>query len=222
MSSIAFSAERKRIISASWDASIRVWRSDGGQVHSFPTAAGNSKYSLQWDTATGRLLTGCRNHQVQIWDAPSATLIQAMHGHTNVVHSVANAADSSWVVSGSADASVRLWDVRSGTMVASLDGHASAVMGVKADATLCRIVSCSYDKTIKIWDTRKLSSSSSSTDVAHGPWEQWTGAASTPSACIRTLAAHAGAVFCVQFDENKILSGSADKSAKVLAFHHSI
>lgn len=153
---------------------------------------------------------------VQIWDASSATLVQTMDGHSNVVHSVANAVHSSCVVSGSADATVRLWDSNTGEMVASLEGHASAVMGVKADPTLCRIVSCSYDKTIKIWDTRKLSNKS------NGPWAQWTGWASPPTACMRTLEAHAGAVFCVQFDENKILSGSADKSAKILDFHHSV
>lgn len=71
------------------------------------------------------------------------------------------------------------------------------------------------DKSIKIWDTRMLG------DDVDLSWKQWSedeGYVVPGKACINTIEAHSGGVFCVQFDHIKILSGSSDRSAKVISF----
>ena len=66
------------------------------------------------------------------------------------------------------------------------------MMAVQYDGDT-KVVSGSYDKTIRIWDLRT-------------------------GGCLRTLEAHSAAVFCLQFDETKVVSGSADHRVKVFSF----
>jgi len=216
VSCVGFSYDSGRIISGSWDSSIRVWNSDvGQQIASFPTLEGNSKYCLDWNKKSGILATGSRNHEVQYWDINTISLIRTFSGHQNVVQSVWNGELCRHLVTGGDDKVLKIWDPSSSTCSMTLEGHTSTVMGVQSDGDY-RVVSCSYDKTIKIWDLR-MGTSSSSTATA---WAQWSGKQShnESSACIGTLEAHSEAVFCVQFDGNRIYSGSADKSAKIFQF----
>ena len=59
-----------------------------------------------------------------------------------------------------------------------------------------RVVSGGHDKQLKIWDLRR------------------------PEACVATVAANSAAIFALQFDENKVIAGTADQTVKVFRFNH--
>ena len=139
-------------------------------------------------------------------DVAASRVVRRGIGHTQAVTAL-DFVDAA-VVSGSGDGTVKLWDARSSECVRTLlaplggppggggggGGGASSVMAVQYDGAY-RVVSGSYDKKIRVWDTRR-----------GGP------------APLRTLEAHSGAVFCLQFDDAKVVSGSADRQVKIFSF----
>ena len=88
---------------------------------------------------------------------------------------------------------IKVWDTVSTDCRVTLRGHTSTVMCVDYDGEY-KVVSGSYDKTCKLWDLRH------------------------PSTPVHSFRDHSGAVFALKFDSEKIVSGSADCTVKVLQF----
>jgi len=154
---------------------------------------------------------GCCNAQIQNWDIETGVLKGSVLGHTKEVHTLQVA--SSCIISGSGDCSVRIWDRASNRCASVLRGHNGSVMTVKVSLFKSimfvfpthhalilnlqydedyRIMSGSYDKSVKVWDIRSTS---------------------------RALATIGGqqhsAVFCLQFDDRHLVTGSADYIMRV-------
>jgi WD40 repeat protein len=100
------------------------------------------------------------------------------------------------VISGSGDNLIKIWDKRSEKEEHSLKDHKSGILSLDMDLDNYRIISGSNDATINIWDTRRLTSP------------------------LRKLIAHSLGVFALKSDYFSIISGSADKSVKVIIFSH--
>ena len=78
----------------------------------------------------------------------------SIHGHSNVVQSVAVSPDGKHIVSGSHDKTIRIWDTATGQAVGSpMEGHSDLVRSVAFSPDGKHIVSGSADQTIRIWDS---------------------------------------------------------------------
>jgi WD40 repeat protein len=118
--------------------------------------------------------------------------LQQLHGHTEMVNSVAFSHDGIHIGSGSHDKSVRVWDASTGAALQQLNGHTAQVMSVAFSHDGNHIVSGSYDKSVRVWD------------------------AST-GAELQQLHGHTELVNSVAFSHDgiHIVSGSYDKSVRV-------
>jgi len=206
VSSLQFHGET--IISGSWDATLKVWRLinvdidvdekkrqeriSGECVTTLVGEVGNEIYCHQWDPNTSKLATGTRHQSVQVWDLNRSEIIRNYAGHSRQVYCLQF--DANKIVSGSGDHTIKVWDPRTAECEMTLSGHTNnPVMCLQFDQAY-KMVSGGYDKTVKIWDMR-------------------TGQVTN------TLEAHSSAVFCLQFDSDKIITGSADKHIKVWDFN---
>ena len=121
---LAFSAEGKRLASASMDKCVKVWNLAEGKESLALKPEGFAFYADgEWVTepiqlpataaafsADGKLLaTAGADRIVHVWDAETGTLRKEFKGHHNAVTAVAFSPDGSRLISSSLDHTIRVW-----------------------------------------------------------------------------------------------------------------
>ncbi|MBI5757629.1 MAG: protein kinase, partial [Planctomycetales bacterium] len=108
--SVAFSADGKRLASASHDGTVKVWDAMSGQEAL--TLKGHTDWvnSVAFSADGKRLASASRDGTVKVWDATSGQETLTLKGHTNWVNSVAFSADGKRLASASRDQTVKVWD----------------------------------------------------------------------------------------------------------------
>ncbi|KZP21263.1 hypothetical protein FIBSPDRAFT_931700 [Athelia psychrophila] len=194
--SVAFSPDGTKIVSGSYDKTVRVWDAVTGQA-ALPPLEGHEGevLSVGFSLDGTKIVSGSRDETVWVWDAVTGQLdLPPLEGHEDQVWSVAFSPDGTKIVSGSGDKTVRVWDAVTGqAALPPLEGHEGEVFSVAFSPDGTKIVSGSGDKTVRVWD------------------------AVTGQAALPPLEGHEDPVWSVAFspDGTKIVSGSGDKTVRV-------
>ena len=160
ISSVAFSPDGKRIVSAGYDNSVKVWMPRRAAIHSLVGHTGFVN-SAAFNPPDGkRIVSASHDKTVKVWDAEGGSEILTLKGHTSnvtcAVFSVREMRPARWpgdrVVSGSWDKTVRVWDAARGTAILTLNGHTHNVHSVACSPDGKRIVSGGQGDTVKVWD----------------------------------------------------------------------
>jgi len=201
VSSVAMSADGRRVLSGSIDA-VRLWDLSSGECLTFEghTDPVNS-VTLSTDSLWG--LSGGDDYTLRLWELSSGKCLRMFVGHTDFVNSVALSADGSWALSGSGsfrkklpgiitDNTMRLWNVSNGECLQIFVGHTGRVNSVAMSADGRWALSGSADCTLRLWD------------VSSGK-------------CLRILEGHTNSVQSVSMsaDGRRALSGSWDNSLRL-------
>lgn len=211
VSSVALVGGGGRVLSASWDGTMCLWDISSGAKLAVLNGECGSVNAVHCEPDDPMAVAGTGNSLVQLWDTALGQPISAFTGHSACVYGVHRS--GSLVVSGSDDKTVRLWDVRQPqAAVAVLRGHRAGVMAVQTQQW--RVASGSYDHCVALWDTRRVSG-----DVTADAGTAGTDTGATPHpAYLYSLYGHGEPVFCLQMDERKIVTGSADRTIKIFDF----
>ncbi|CUA68001.1 Notchless protein homolog 1 [Xenopus laevis] [Rhizoctonia solani] len=194
--SVAFSPDGTRIVSASYDKTIRIWDSRNGELVLGPLK-GHSWHvtSAEFSPDGTRIVSGSDDKTICVWDAQTGQItLGPLKGHTNNVTSVQFSPDGTRILSCSYDKTIRIWDSRTGAaLLDPLEGHAHKVTSARFSPDGKYIVSGSADATVCIWD------------------------ASTAKVCLGPLEGHTDQIATVAFsaDGTRILSGSLDGTIHV-------
>ena len=194
--SVSFSPDGKRIVSGSYDNTLRIWAAESGEAIGAPLR-GHTNWvrSVSFSPDGKRLVSGSADDTLRLWDAESGEAIgEPLRGHTNPIYSASFSPDGKRIVSGSWDRTLRLWDAGSGEAIGvPLRGHTNSVYSVSFSPGGKRIVSGSYDSTVRIWD------------VGSG------------EAIGEPFRGHINSVYSVSFspDGKRVVSGSSDKTLRV-------
>lgn len=148
---VAFSPNRARLASASWDRSVRVWDAVSGTLVATLTGHLRGVNAVSFSPDGTRLASASGDETVKIWDAQTHGLIMTFTGHWRDVTSVAFRPDGNQIASGSLDKTVVVWDVLSGMCTLTLEGHAQGVTAVAFSPDGSKLASASRDSTIKLW-----------------------------------------------------------------------
>ncbi|KAJ3916525.1 quinon protein alcohol dehydrogenase-like superfamily [Lentinula edodes] len=112
--------------------------------------------SLNFAPDGTKLVLGCSDSTVRIWDASTGVQIgDSLQGHTRTVNSVAFSSDGTRIVSGSDDETVRVWDARTGAQICEpFKDHGRYINAVAISPNGTKIVSGSDDNAIQICDAQ--------------------------------------------------------------------
>lgn len=145
-----FSPDASRIVSASYDETVRLWDLNSGQSHIVPTLGG-LKYTAALDATGQRIAIGGATPLVI--QAVDGTARLRLRGHGGYVNQLVFSPDSQHLLTGSDDGTARVWNARSAKLQRTLLGHEGPVRGVSYSDDGTRIATAGSDGTIRIWDT---------------------------------------------------------------------
>ncbi|HAX80298.1 MAG TPA: hypothetical protein DCY88_31795, partial [Cyanobacteria bacterium UBA11372] len=188
--SLSFSREGKKLASGSFDNTIRLWQDEAGNIVEGVRNLSQIRNTLSfighgdwvWAIAyspDGKILaSGSSDRTVKLWDIATGNCIKTLHGHADIVHSVAispippnsekekaqhplasslfrgtagGSQGGGILASGSADQTVRIWNITTGDCCQILTGHKSQISAVAFSPDGLSLASCD-GKSIKIWD----------------------------------------------------------------------
>ncbi len=233
VTSIAISPDGKRIVSGSYDETIKVWDA-AIRAEAVTLSHHNCAVSIAFSPDSKSIISGGTDRTIKVWDSATGAELMTLRGHDNTVDSVNISPDGKRIISGSGDNTIKVWDSATGAELMTLLGHDDTVWSVAFSPDGKRIISGSKDSTIKVWDS--VSGDELTTlrghkervkSVAFGPdgkrivsgsddktikiWDAATGTE------LMTLRGHSNSVWSAAFspDGKRIVSGSSDKTVKL-------
>lgn len=152
---IVFSPDRKKLVSASTDQTVRVWSlvGVGGQLDS--TISHESPvYTVSYLSNGNSLVTGSADRLIRIWNTQTYKEQQSpLKGHKDHVSVLDCSSDSKTIVSGSPDGIVFVWDVIGERKKFDISGHTGGIKAlVYTEDNRIRASGTGLDGKLRIWD----------------------------------------------------------------------
>ena len=150
--SASFSPDGSRVVSASWDNTIRIWDVSTGSVLTTLEGHTNWVISASFSPDGSRVVSASVDKTIRIWDVSTGSVLKTLGEHTASVNSAFFSPDGSRVVSVSDDGTIRIWDVSTGVSVLkTLAGHTNWVNSASFSPDGSRVVFAA-EKAIQIFD----------------------------------------------------------------------
>jgi WD40 repeat protein len=168
MSSVAFSANGKKVAAVGKDKWLRVYDPQTQQQLLFSQNNHNDIITTVAFSPDGKqLATGSSDKAVKIWDADTKVnpgnpnqqakelfTLKGEKGHTDVVMCVAYSADSKWLATASLDKTIKIWDAQKGgnPILDIPNADAKGVVAIAFSPDGKWIASGGLDKSVRLWD----------------------------------------------------------------------
>ncbi|KAG8718386.1 hypothetical protein FRC09_012736 [Ceratobasidium sp. 395] len=197
VSSVAFLADGRSVVSGSGTGTVNIWDVETGQAVQEPLNGHTDTVNAVAVSSNGRwIASGSNDTTVRLWNVNTGgAKLEPLRGHSDCVQSVAFSPNCRLVVSGSDDQTVRIWDVETGQVVLGpLTGHSREVSSVAFSPNGHRIASGSMDASVRIWDSK------------------------TGQVIVKTPENQSNSVISIafSFDGRRIVSGFSDNTISVL------
>ncbi|KIO06363.1 hypothetical protein M404DRAFT_479931 [Pisolithus tinctorius Marx 270] len=156
--SVAFFPDGTRILSGSYDKTIRIWDAETGLQLGRTLEGHRSPVSSVAVSLDGkRIASGSYDNTVRVWETQKGLEVAEHCGHTGPILSVAFSPDGGRIVSGSEDGTIRVWDPEGGLQLCwSLwDRPSINAVAFSPDGEL--IASGSSDAALRVWDAKTSS-----------------------------------------------------------------
>lgn len=147
----AYSPDRRRIVTASLDATLKVWDADTGRELMSMSGHTGEITSCAFSPAHPRNLSASKDKTLRLWDANSGRELLVLAGHSDWIEACAYSPDGQQIASGSVDKTVRLWSATTGQLIAELEGHSWRIFDLAYSPDGRLLVSGSSPE-MKIWD----------------------------------------------------------------------
>ncbi len=151
---LEFSRNATRLISSSFDGTMRYWDLDSGQalrVFEHGSKSG-STFQLSQDQHT-LICTMYQETKAKLMDVETGRELASLPGHDEAVLILQFSPSGKRLATVEAFPSnvIRLWEASSGKLIATMRGHSNQVNAIRFSPDEKRIVTCSMDRTLRIW-----------------------------------------------------------------------
>jgi WD40 repeat protein/serine/threonine protein kinase len=157
--SVSYSPDGKRLVTASWDKTAKVWDATTG-AELFTLRGHNHVVQYAVFSQDGRrLATASWDKTAKVWDAMTGKEIFTLRGHGERVGDLAFSPDGKYLASASYDHTVKIWDMKSGKELLTLAAHSGYVSGVAFSPDGEQLATAGGYRgkgEIKIWDVSQL------------------------------------------------------------------
>ncbi|KAG1855867.1 WD40-repeat-containing domain protein [Suillus tomentosus] len=147
----------QRIMTCSWDGSLRVWNlKSGKQIGDDWRGGDKTVRTIALSPDGKKVVSGSADGEVRLWDTDTGKIVMRWIGHTGPVKTVCWSGDGQRVLSGSEDGTARQWDIESGEAnLAPLikTGHKYVFTAVYSPDTT-RFATGGLKDPVKIWDAK--------------------------------------------------------------------
>jgi WD40 repeat protein/serine/threonine protein kinase len=150
---VRFAPDGRRLVSAGFDKTVRVWDAATGELVRVLTGHGDTVDAVAFSKDGTLLASASHDRSVRLWDAETLEPLGCPLPHPSIVYAVAFSPDGRRLAAGCEDNTIRLWDVATRQEVAELRGHKAYVHALAFDPDGSRLVSASGDFTVRVWDT---------------------------------------------------------------------
>jgi len=149
VNSLSISPDGKSILSASFDASVKIWDFETGREISTFEGFGASVNQAVY-AAGGTVIAACSDGTVRKFDAVSGRELLSIAAHNGPVHSAVCNGDASVIATGGFDGLVKIW--KSGSLIQTINAHDGPVTSLALSPDQTRVSSGSTDRTVKEWN----------------------------------------------------------------------
>ena len=110
--SATFSPDGKRVVTASWDGTARIWdAATGAQIAVLKDHDKDTLYGAAFSQDGRRIVTASIDKTARVWDVATLATIAVLKGHDGPVYGATFSPDGTRVVTASADATARIWNI---------------------------------------------------------------------------------------------------------------
>ncbi len=234
ISSVDFSPDGSRVVTASHDRTARIW--DVRTQRELAVLRGHQGilWSARFSPDGKQVATASQDGQVRLWDGFTGRLLRTFKGHKGGVLRAVFSPEGDKLLTASEDETARIWDVATGKQLQVFRGHINFVVSAAFNHYGNRAVTTSYDLTARIWNTNNGERvavlkghkgyvvdaafndddtlvATVSYDGTVRLWDAWSGEQ------LMMMTGHRRAIYSVQFsaDGSRLLTASGDHTARV-------
>jgi WD40 repeat protein len=151
ITSLAFSADGRRVVTGGRDGLARIWSSSGRLLRELK-GHGGQILDVAFSPLGTEVATASTDGTARVWNAATGELEAPLFGHTDFVRTVDFSPDGLSVVTASDDGTARSWAL-TGRRLATFAGHSARVLDARFMAEGRLVATVSEDGTVRVWDT---------------------------------------------------------------------
>ncbi|MHA1529998.1 MAG: nSTAND1 domain-containing NTPase, partial [Alphaproteobacteria bacterium] len=149
---VAFSPNGGRLVSASSDATARVWDAETGSELAVLRGHEAAVRTAAFSPDGRRIVTASVDKTARLWNAQDGAEIAVLEGHIRLVRHALFSPDGRRIVTASDDWTALLWDATNTTRIGSLLGHTDVITAIAFSNDGRYVATASKDATVRLWD----------------------------------------------------------------------